>query len=435
MSKTRSIILCNNIGISSLSYKDDLSFNFDKITNTETLPDIKLKIGSLMDKYTAYGIITKHIKNIISKEISNAVMATENTNISPRLRYGFLNYRDGELSYSISTYMYENKAGDIIEQSYYINILKLLLRLENNFKDDIYAELQAMFDNGNLMLKMNIADIFNLMGKDEADGMFTIIREEEAAVARQVRAEAAVAIQDIDGVHYEDDEYNVYRDSQNVHNSNVNYSVLKASYTLINLLEDRDYTFFSRDEEAEIIAELCKIDPSAYKVIDSIFTRIQTDTSYFIYHTKEFRLYSVFVALWRWINKHENSKDLKLRLLEEMKSMDGYCSTGHLARIINVIQGYTDDENLSITIEIDTAIKSIIKLLLDTSLEDAPDEIMDSMIDDDKMLFLEFIRDIINNNLDRLTKEHGPIKNIILECVKTYTDHSGWTMLAGQFEV
>ena len=38
--------------------------------------------------------------------------------------------------------------------------------------------------------------------------------------------------------------------------------------------------------------------------------------------------------------------------MDEIQEMDMYCSTGHLARFMNVVQGYTDKEELSILINL-----------------------------------------------------------------------------------
>ena len=46
--------------------------------------------------------------------------------------------------------------------------------------------------------------------------------------------------------------------------------------------------------------------------------------------------------------------------------MTKYCTTGHLSRLINVLQGYTDDKKLSIVISDEQQIKAVIYNYLDT---------------------------------------------------------------------
>lgn len=88
---------------------------------------------------------------------------------------------------------------------------------------------------------------------------------------------------------------------------------------------------------------------------------------------------------------HEHSKELKIRLLEEIISMAQYCSTGHLSRFINVIQGFTEDPALCITISDFAQIKSVVANVLQKILSSAPEDVLDSMFEEDQTIFANFI--------------------------------------------
>ena len=111
-----------------------------------------------------------------------------------------------------------------------------------------------------------------------------------------------------------------------------------------------------------------------------------------------------------------------------MTSMTKYCTTGHISRFINVLQGYTDDKKLSIVISDEQQIKSVVYNYLDTKMRNAPDEITDSMISSNKTLFYDFILLKMNQRIVMLCNEYGEVQDYILAAVKIYSDCSNWSI-------
>jgi len=192
----------------------------------------------------------------------------------------------------------------------------------------------------------------------------------------------------------------VYDDGQNVHDTNVNKTVLAASYRLIELFSNTDF------DREKVLESLEKLDPDCTTLVNSVLDRVEIDTTRFSYKEDRFSLYNVFSNLWMFITNHKESNELKHRLLQELNEMSAYCSTGHLSRFINVIQGYTEDPNLCILISEKSQIKAVMSRVMEKILLNAPGDVMDSMIDDQK-LFIQFIIQEMNKLLPKLFEEYG----------------------------
>jgi hypothetical protein len=143
-------------------------------------------------------------------------------------------------------------------------------------------------------------------------------------------------------------------------------------------------------------------------------------------------LYIVFSNLWAFIVKHKHSTELKIRLLEEIIEMSMYCSSGHLSRFMNVIQGYTDIDDLCIHISQEAQIDSVIFMKMNSILKDAPDTVMDSMISDQPDIFIDFIVTHINMEMPKLIQEYGNVYDIILMSITNYTKYKNFIIEKGK---
>ena len=160
--------------------------------------------------------------------------------------------------------------------------------------------------------------------------------------------------------------------------------------------------------------------------VNDVIDRIEIDTARFSHGDDRFSLYNVFSNLWVFITRHKQQDYLKTRLLEELNEMHSYCSTGHLSRLINVIQGYTEDPKLCIKISEQSQIKAVVSVILEKILSNAPEDVMDSMIGD-QTLFAQFIVNEVNKKLPKLMEEYASdsdesdVKGYILLAIISYT--------------
>jgi hypothetical protein len=245
-----------------------------------------------------------------------------------------------------------------------------------------------------------------------------LLDEEKAGLIRQGRVQTRVQTKT-------KTTKTVYNDSQNVHDSQINKSVIKC---LENLFEKYEYMIVLKekyDEKRELYRPTTNKEKFEYKtiilddirgifvskyfekteLINSTAQYIKTSTA--IFGQKELGMIDAIIALWLWINEHEHKKELELRLLEEFKEMNGMCTTGHIARLMNVMQGFTDDENLCIRISSSDQCFAVVKQYLTKELQECKDEDVISEMIDGGENYVKFIRKCVAKKLLEWKKEYG----------------------------
>ena len=353
---------------------------------------------------------------VLIEQLSKIVI--ESRDISTPLRLYFLKFQNEAISYEISINIFHHTGiKDNMNIVPYFQILKYIIRnsmRKNEHVKEVLNEFDNLFDNPEVTIytKMEICDIFILNNREiRGHEMLDILRNLELnLIPEQEQLNHNVKIM------------TVYRDSQNVHSSKLNDSVLKACVYLMEIEKPNGFN------PAEVLSNLCEISPNHHEIISKVLERIEIDTSRFKCGENMFSLYDIFSSLWSYIKKHEYCADLYKRLIEEMTSMTKYCTTGHISRFINVLQGYTDDKKLSIVISDEQQIKAVVYNYLDTEMRNAPDEITDAMISSDKAPFYDFILLKMNQRIVMLCNEYGEVQDYILAAVKIYSDCSNWSI-------
>lgn len=207
----------------------------------------------------------------------------------------------------------------------------------------------------------------------------------------------------------------VYTDSQNVHNSKINQSVLKVAGNLYsmyknvinlqNLDDQKNYDYKIRSIR-EIFRHL-KTVSTEYHLLDITENYLRENLSMFSTPQGNISLVDVFLSVWLWICDHNNKSELTTRLVEEMKEMKGYCTTGHLARFISTIQGFTTDEKLEIRISSLEQCTAVVKQYLTKVLQDCEDdEVLTGMVSGSEK-YITFIRHAISLKIVQWKTEYG----------------------------
>jgi hypothetical protein len=330
--------------------------------------------------------------------------------MTTRLRY--MRFQHEKEPFSASVKLFENNVRNVLDYIPYFQILKYILKnslVSEVLVSTILDEFELLFANAavNQYVKMEIADIFLLNKRVERGNQMLAV----------LRGHRVVNV---------DHKETVYDDSQNVHDEKVNKSVLKAACKLIEIYRETDF------DEKKVRKELIEMSPVSEHAVIKVLERVDIDTARFMHENNQFNLYLVFANLWRFICFHKHATELKIRLLEEIISMSMYCSTGHLARFINVIQGFTEDPDLCITISDSAQMKAVVSIVLEKILASAPDDVMNSMIDEDQTVFAKFVVETVNKEIPRLVKDYGnndsDIYNHILEAVISYTKYKEFGM-------
>lgn len=415
ISKTNSGI--NSI-VDSKSLKRKVKYCIKELLKRDTNCIGKIKICDfLANKLHNIYKLSNDKTAIVIKQLS--IIVIEGIDISTPLRLHYLKFKNESISYEVSINVFHHIGiKDNMNIVTYFQILKYILR--NSLRKDVHVkevlnEFDHLFDNPDVSIytKMEIADIFLLNNREiRGHQMLDMLRNLELDLFQEQEEQ----------LNHKGKLMTVYSDSQNVHCNKINNSVLEASVYLMEIEKPNGFN------PIEVLSNLCEISPNHHEIVSAVLERIEIDTSRFKFEDNIFSLYDVFSSLWSYIKKNQYSNDLYKRLIEEMTSMSKYCTTGHLSRFINVLQGYTDDKKLSIVISDEQQIKAVVYNYLDVEMRNASEEITDSMISSDKTPFYDFICTKINQRIVMLCNEYGEVQDYILAAVKIYSDCSSFSI-------
>lgn len=213
----------------------------------------------------------------------------------------------------------------------------------------------------------------------------------------------------------------IYRDEQNVHDVSVQQSVTGAANALLmwhKQIIEAGRNLFDMSEAGNAggpssvltlagiyLTDLYKNNTDK-KIAEAIIERTKIDTTQFIGSDYSFTIGDVLIALLHYIEFSEAKEVLTDILLEEMKEMVELCSSGYVARFINVIQGF--DERFVVTISPEKQLYAVISHALSTGLEKAPDNVIAGSIDTEhKDEYLSFVSRVINDQMSRMVSDYG----------------------------
>jgi len=241
----------------------------------------------------------------------------------------------------------------------YIQILGTLAHCSSEDNSDIIDELVQIFNSDDITLKeqMCIADIVLGLHTVIGTGLLDIVREGEAEIERERIANAPP--------ERPVNKKTVYDDSQNVHDKNINQTVTRAISHLCEKYKSN----------REVSLENFLVGNKERAVILKTYERISYDTAKFYGYT----LLDIFNSLWNYISMHPQGRDIRVRLLDEMVDMNGYCSTGHASRLINCLQGFEVDRQLNISLGIDNEIFATLSNYIQKALE-KDENLMDMLV-------------------------------------------------------
>lgn len=386
--------------LNTLDFQKQKQKFLKKLISGDTINLDKYKIISYFcDKLFTIFRMSEKIEKIMIDELYKLVKF--DTSFSTAVKLYYMRFRNEKVSLNSSIKLYENNIRENLATIPYFQILKFILKNSYTSKtiiSRILDEFNNLFvdETISLFVKMEIADIFLLNGREErGNQMLGEIRGQENILHLESKT--------------------IYDDTQNVHNVNINQSVLKVAYNLLDIYGKTELKL------EDVLEELTDISPEYKPIFKQVLERVDIDTSRFKYEKTFFSMYLIFANIWEFIQRHKLKEDLMKRLIEEIIEMEKYCSTGHISRFVNVIQGYTDNELLCVRISSESQIKSIIFNKIEKLLLKAPEKVLDSIIEQDNSLFLNYVCRGINNQMSNLLKEYGNVENEILAAIKNYT--------------
>jgi len=202
-------------------------------------------------------------------------------------------------------------------------------------------------------------------------------------------------------------EKTVYADTQNVHNHDINQSVLQVAKTLTEKYKSLVEIGIPGHKDAcldNISKILIEKYPGEESLISTSITYLKTSTA--IFYSLSFK--DIFLSVWLWILESEHKEELEKRLLEELREMHGKCTTGHLARLVNVIQGFTQEETLCIKMSLKDQCHSVVRQFLTTELKNCQDEkVILEMTEKEKPTYKAFVKSRVLMKAPEWFKTYG----------------------------
>ena len=198
----------------------------------------------------------------------------------------------------------------------------------------------------------------------------------------------------------------IYDDTQNVHNHDINDSVIDSALQLIQ--RQTTPSAVSIDIERELSVHYNNYQENLSKITESL-KRIRNDPSKF---KKGITINDVFNKVVAIISQSPHKNELIQRLGEELVDMNNLCATGHLSRIINILQGF--DETIHIKINPKDEIYANINNFITMSIQQSGESetLLESMMNDNKNVYLDFVALIMKPKITELKTDY---KNIITE--------------------
>ena len=167
----------------------------------------------------------------------------------------------------------------------------------------------------------------------------------------------------------------IYSNSQNVHD-------IHNIYPVIDLLVFHTSPLTVTLDD---IAQWLHSFPEA----ESSFQRIILDTA--LYHG--YPMSDLLRHVTQRIRGAESRDELELRLIEELIEMKGWCSTGHLVRLLNTLQGF--DSVLTLELSVKDELKSALFTRMNKQIKmmsaDLQEELIQAFTSDEKSLLEEFV--------------------------------------------
>jgi len=335
-------------------------------------------------------------------------------------------YTHQGMAHALNIYNFPNDYPSFLQ----LNALRYLFRIRQQgciFKElpkipDLLNKARSLFDtysrSRNTECMAEIADIVHTYSPYNKNELLDRLRNNPNGIVEQIQDNIQDNVPALKPI-----KKTVYEDSQNVHNSQVNQTVIKSAENLYerykNMLQIEDRNF-KEDCIENVRTELVKRYKEQKYIINSGIDYIKTNTS--IFGSQKLQMMDVFLSVWMFLTPHEHRQELESRLLEELREMHGTCSTGHIARLVNVIQGFTDEENLCIRISSNEQCNAVVKNYLNKELSQCQDEkVIDGIMEgnDD---YKNFIRQRIAKKLLEWQKEYG--KGMLANIAKIVNEFS-----------
>jgi len=192
----------------------------------------------------------------------------------------------------------------------------------------------------------------------------------------------------------------LYTNSQNIH------SIESISSILAWLKKEEIKRTVTMDHIYQWCKEFKDESKDSNEIVLESVKRIMMDTGIYegVYMT------DIICIIFQRIQDSPHKIELEKRFIEELIDMNGWCSTGHVIRLINVLQGFEEKANISIPVreEIRSAVYARLSYHMKKSCsKELQEELLLCFCQEDKTLLEEFINTY--SPFDELKEEYKGI--------------------------
>ena len=219
----------------------------------------------------------------------------------------------------------------------------------------------------------------------------------------------------------------LYQDEQNVHDKDIQRSTIDAAEKLLKWDAEDPLAIPPETTFRNFVSGvLYRCYPNGKRnTVDCVVERMCIDTTTF--GESSFTISELFLALLNYIGRAKDSKALFEVLMEEFEGMKALCSSGYVARLINVLQGF--DEEYRVTISFEKQLYAVLSKKLAEALNKASENVvLGTMEEEHKEEYLRFVQDVVNKEIPRLCADYGAddVKVTIIGVLVSISGHSRW---------
>jgi hypothetical protein len=167
-----------------------------------------------------------------------------------------------------------------------------------------------------------------------------------------------------------DDNNNIFKNKQNVHNRHIEQSIQEIVDKLVAYHPKDKKTYIFKDIKDIILKSIKEEEKDLREKIEGSLIRISLDRA--VYGNSNVTLITILLKVWSYIQDSPFREELEKRLIEELNESNSKCSTGFASRIVNTLSGF--DENMSISIGFDDQIASNLEARLNNKIKELKDE-------------------------------------------------------------
>ena len=188
----------------------------------------------------------------------------------------------------------------------------------------------------------------------------------------------------------------VYEDSQNVHNTTLNKTMLTAVQELVERYPSQETRY----------PDLSSLNPKEREKAEASIQRILGSPEKY----NQYTLRQVYNSLCQCIEESPHKQDMWKTLTEELIRMNGKCNTGHVARLITVLAGYDTPVSPS-SVSVDDEIYATLSHGLNKVLSQPEhSHLLEQLVEEEKPDLIAFVDRYIQEEKPNLEREYQNIQ-------------------------